>query len=207
MKTSRSNPELVHPTRLKLAVIGLVFGSTICAFLVYRLSVELAFGAGSEVGGVATASAMFARLGTFAIIFAGGIIPFLLGERFGPNRELKIVNYSFATLHWGLFLLLCVASWQAFRSIRSGDATSLVMAACAVVVLPLEIGRFRTYLCVLLAIACLLVLIAAPRAENVIAALMCFLLLWLWGTWNVLRENRNASTPRTPGSVEGSSIS
>lgn len=166
MQTQHSNGKSVYPTRIKLALISSLFGSAISALIAYRLLGELGFGASSQVDGVATVSAWLARLAIFVIIFTGYIISFWAGERLAPDMELKFVGYLFGTLRWTFFLLMCVACWRTFRLIRTGDATSLAMAAFAVIFLPLDLGFYRSYLCALLGIACLLVSVAAPRAEN-----------------------------------------
>jgi hypothetical protein len=92
---------------------------------------------------------------------------------------MQLVEYLFSALHWGAFLLFAelAASWlSSLRAVIAGDTGGFLMAAVAVGLFPLNIGKARTIGCAILTVFALLVLIASSNPYAPLGFAGCFLL-------------------------------
>ena len=152
------------PPREKLAVIVGIVGVCVSATLAHLLLRDWAWGPGSQAGGVPTEFGVFARI-LFVATIVAGLVPWWVVRHYGPVRKIQLVEYLFSMLHWGAFLLfaaLAASGLSSLRAVISGDTGGFLMAAAAVGLFPLNIGKARSIGCAILTMFGLFVFIVSP---------------------------------------------
>jgi len=165
-------------SREKLAVFVGIVGLCVSATIAHSLLGDWAWGPGTQAGGAPTAFGVLARILYVAAILAG-IVPWWVVRRYGPVRKIQLVEYLFSALHWGAFLLfaaLAALGLSSLRAVISGDTGGFLMAAAAVGLFPLNIGKARSIGCAILTVFALLVFIVSSNPDALLGFAGCFFL-------------------------------
>jgi hypothetical protein len=186
-------------SRARLSLLTSLGGVTISTLLASLLLGRLAFG---PEAGARGETAEVARLGISGIMILGSILPPLLIMRFVPQRNSRVVNYTYQVLRWVSSLTFAILFCLTLPAIFSGDAESLFFAAIAVALFPMEIGSYRRLTCVFLAILAFGLVVARPSSEAFLDAVSCILAAWVCAAWLALKKEGKAwSTKKSAPSI------
>jgi hypothetical protein len=192
------------PSREKLALIVGIVGLGISATLAHSLLGHWAFGPGTQAGGAPTAFGVVARILYVATIVTG-LVPWWVVRHYGPVRKMQLVEYLFTALHWGAFLLfaaLAASVLSSPRAVISGDTGGILMAAVAIGLFPLSIGKARSIGCAILTVFALLIFIVSSNSYALLGFAGCvFLTLALFIVDYVMAAVLAARSTRSGGEL------
>jgi hypothetical protein len=163
-------------SREKLALIVGLVALGVSATSAHLFLGNWAWGPGTQAGGAPTTFGAFARILFVATILVG-LVPWWFVRHYGPVRKIQLVEYLFSAIHWGAFLLfaaLAASMLSSLRAVISGDTGGFLMAAAAIGLLPLSIGKARSIGCAILTLFALLVFIGSPNPSALMGLVGCF---------------------------------